>query len=65
MNALGEGGFVHYYLPSLNVTHNDCGVVVDSHVHADSIVAGKLDDRVIGRNSEDEHRLTVLDLNDG
>ena len=53
-----------HYPPSLNLAHHNGSIVVDSHVHADSMVARKLDDRVIGHDSENEHRRAVLDLNE-
>ena len=53
-----------HYPPSFYVTHYDGGVVVDSHVYADGIVARKLDDRVICYDGENKNRCAVLNLNE-
>ena len=53
------------YPPGFRVTHHDGGVVIDAHIHADSIVARKLHNRVIGDDREDKDRLAIMNLNDG
>ena len=52
------------YPPGFRIAYHDSGVIVDPHIHADSIVPRKLDNRVIGDDREDENRLAALNLNE-
>ena len=63
MDPLGERRFVNYP-PCLGVTYNHGGVVVDTNVYPNHPVARKLDNRIVGYNSEDENRLAILNPNE-
>ena len=63
MNPLGERRPIHY-ATRLGIAYNDGGVVVDPHVHADSIVSRKLHNRIIGYHGENKNGPTVLNLDD-
>ena len=39
-------------------------VIIDTHVHTDSIITRELDNRVISRHGENENRAAILNLNE-
>lgn len=51
------------YATRFRVTDNHCRVVIDAHVHTDSVVTRELNNRVIGHDRENKNGLIVLNFN--
>lgn len=49
--------------PRIGVSHHDSSIVIDTNIHANSVVPRKLNNRVISNDGEDESRLIVLNFN--